>query len=133
MREDKYKQLVCIAETEPQIFQDKVNGALATKKNPEIILDRTRPFTVYILYTVTKESPETPLEAIEYFTQQKLTCGECPYLDKSPDKRKVRHTCRIRGYKTRLDSPACEECYRAKRKEWKALQQLIETIPYSEE
>ena len=130
MREHKVRQLACIAEEDPQSFQDRVNAVLATKDNPEVILDKTRPYIAYILYEMRRDIPENMTEALEYFTGERYTCGQCPYLDKNPDKRRRWHKCRLTGERTRLDSPACEEVYKAKAEIWERVQRLIETIPY---
>lgn len=132
MRNDKIKQCACISESNPQIFQEKINIVLSRITNPEIILDRTRSFTAYVFYSVNRNTPETLLELMEMIEGQSYTCADCPYLVRSTDKRKKWHTCGRDGSRTRDDSRACEDLYRMKRDERKQLINEYEnTIPYT--
>lgn len=132
MRNDKYKQCACIAETNPQIFQEKLNAILSRINNPEIVLDRTQPFTCYVFYNINRDTPESLLELLEMLDGQLHTCEECPYFIRSTDKRRRRHTCGKTGTMTRADSRACEDFYRMKRDERKQLvEEYTNTIPYT--
>ena len=131
MRKDYFKQCACISETDPQVFQEHMNGILGRITNPEIIMDRCKPFTAYIYYKVSKDAPETLLELLEMLEGKSYTCGDCPHFQRDTDKRKSWHTCRLRGDKTREDSRACEELYRMKRAERDKLIQEYEQIPYT--
>lgn len=131
MRNDHIKQCACISETDPQIFQEHMNGILSRITNPEIIMDRCKPFTAYVYYSVSKDTPETLLELLELLEGGTHNCGECPYLIRSKDKRKKWHTCGKTGTPTREDSRACEEFYREKRAEREKLIHEYEQIPYT--
>lgn len=131
MRNEHYKQIACISETDPQIFEQKINGILAGLINPEIILDRTQPFTAYVIYRIKKQVPEDLLELLEMIDGQHRTCRECPYFQKSTDKRRKLHTCTLTGKSTREDSRACEEYYRAKAEEHKTILEEYRNLPYT--
>lgn len=133
MRNEHYKQMACISETDPQIFEQKTNAILAGLINPEIVLDRVKPFTAYIFYKVRKDVPEDILELFEMLdtADGKRTCSDCPYFKKSTDKRRRKHTCTLTGNMTRADSRACEEYYKAKMQRYRGLLEEYKNIPYT--
>ena len=131
MRGEHIKQCACISETDPQLFQEHMNGVLSRVINPEIIMDRCKPFTAYIFYKVRKDVPETVLELLELLDGEHHTCEECPHFIRSTDKRRKWHTCGKGGTRTKADSRACEEFYREKRAERDRLIQEYEQIPYT--
>ena len=111
MRGDTYKQMYCIEEKNAALFELKMNEILKTVKNPEITLDRNRPFTAYIFYENSFDVPETITELFEMLSGQKHTCKECQYIKITDDKRKRRHLC---GYYNKIvhqEQPACKTYY----------------------
>lgn len=131
MRGEVFKQCACIAETDPHLFQEKINAILSKVSNPEIVLDRTQPFTCYVFYRIRKDVPESLLELLEMLDGHNHYCEECPHFVRSTDKRVKWHTCGLKGERTRADSRACEEFYRMKREEQQQLINEYEnTIPY---
>ncbi len=129
MRNEYFKQMICISESNPDIFQEKMNHALYGKTNPIINMDQTMPFTAYIYYDVNKTVPEDLLELFEILDGNKHHCEECPHFEKDPDKRKKWHICGYYHKQTRIDSRACEQFYRERRAEIKELQKDYNLIP----
>lgn len=129
MRNDYFKQMICISENTAIVFQDKMNHALYGKTNPTIIMDQTRPFTAYIYYDINKTIPEDLLELFELLDGGIHTCRECPYFEQDQDKRKKWHVCNYYHKQTRLDSRACEQFYRNRRSEIKELEKEYNLIP----
>lgn len=114
MRTAHYKQSICISETNAELFQEKINAALAQIPDPEIVFDRSQPMTAYIFYTVGKNQPETLLELLEMTDEKtggRATCEICRHFEKSKDRRKKWGICRKDGEQTRIDSRACEIYY----------------------
>lgn len=133
MKESTYKQIACISESNAEIFQDKANNILATIAEPEIVLDGTRPFTMYILYSIRKDVPETVLELLEMLDADggHAHCEDCPAFIKSPDRRRKWGGCRRKPDKpTRCDSRACELYYLERRREAERITEEFEQIPY---
>ena len=44
------KQIKVIAESSANIFEKRANQLLSALDNPQIIFDRTRPYTIYVVY-----------------------------------------------------------------------------------
>lgn len=106
----KRKQFYCIAATDPEEFQDKMNSVLSRHLEPEITFPNT-PLTAYVVVTTEELAPETLAD--EYRLQGKsFHCGNCPHLIKSEDKRKRWHYCEHEDGPSREDTPACEDFYR---------------------
>lgn len=127
MRDMRCKQIACISETNAQSFETKMNAILTGISNPSITFDPSKPFTAYVLYSVKKEMPETLLELLELLDgNQHRRCEECPYFERSTDLRRKWHKCNYDDTKTRADSAACEQYYRAKYEGYnlKALEEL---------
>lgn len=132
MKTAKFKQIACIAETDPDLFQAKVNAILSHTANPEIIFDQVRPFTMYVVYTVQKNQPETFLELLEMLDKDggHAICEQCPHFVRSPDKRKKRGTCSHKIEETRKDARACETYYLMLRGLSDSMIKEYEEIPY---
>ena len=132
MKTTRKKQLLCIAEKDAATFQTKVNAALAGLSDPEIILDQSRPFTLYAFYTVRRDEPESILELLEMLdTEAKhATCIDCPMFRRSPDRRRKWGHCRKDGREVRLDARPCEYFYRYRHRENADLAAQLESAPY---
>ena len=133
MRTAKFKQVACVSETNAAAFQVAANAILSQASDPEIILDRTQPFTAYIFYTVRRNEPDTVLELLEMLDPNggHATCEECPAFIRSKDKRKKWGACRRKPDPTRCDSPACELYYLERRREAHEITQELAAIPYT--
>ena len=133
MRNDRFKQVACVSAPDAATFETQSNAILAGINDPEIIFDKTRPFTAYIVYRVRKDVPETVLELLELLDDDggHATCANCPHLQRSEDKRKKWHTCRLTGERTREDSRACEHYYVAKRQTQREALQQYQNLPYT--
>ena len=132
MKTAKFKQIACIAETDPDLFQAKVNAILSHTADPEIVFDQVRPFTMYVVYTVQKNQPESFLELLEMLDKDggRALCGQCPHFVRSPDKRKKRGTCSHKIEETRIDHRACETYYLMLRGLSDSMIKEYEEIPY---
>ena len=95
MRSTKFKQCACISEASAAAFQDAANAILAQTPEPEIVIDKTQPFTAYIFYKVSKKVPETVLELLELLdaTGGNATCENCPAFIRSNDRRRKWGSC----------------------------------------
>lgn len=133
MKQNTFKQMACISETNAAIFQDKANSILATMADPEIVLDKTRPFTMYVFYSVSKDIPESVLELLELLDADggHAKCEDCPAFIRSKDKRRKWGGCsRKPGEQTRCDSRACELYYLERRREAERIAEEFKQIPY---
>lgn len=134
MKERAFKQLACVSEKDAASFEDKVNDVLAQTPDPEIIIDQTRPFTMYVLYNVSKNVPESALELLELLDPNggHATCKNCDYFTKDNDRRKKWGICsRKKGEKTHADARACELYYLELRKDAAQLLRQYEQISYT--
>ena len=133
MRDAKFKQCACISESSAAAFQDAANAILAQLPEPEIIVDKTKPFTMYIFYTVRRTAPETVLELLELLDHDggHAQCQDCPEFIKSKDKRTKWGKCGRKGTKTRCDGRACELYYLARRREAERIAEEFKQIPYT--
>lgn len=111
MRQDKVKQIICISEPNPAIFEERMNEALSNLVDPEVRIYESMPFTAVILYTVSRDMPEDVLELLEMVDGGYHTCIECPHYVKPTDGRRKWGSCSAKGTKTRGDSRACEDYY----------------------
>lgn len=111
MRGEHYKQMYCIEEQNGALFQIKMNEILKTVKNPEITIDRTKPFTAYVFYENEIDVPETLTELFELISGERHICQECEHLIFSPDKRKRWQTCDFYNKKVQQKQPACKAFY----------------------
>lgn len=135
MRNAKIKQCACISEASAAAFQDAANAILAQTPEPEIVIDKTQPFTAYIFYKVSKEVPETVLELLELLDHDggRAQCQDCPEFIRSKDKRRKWGKCRRKNTETRTDARACELYYLARRREAEAITNEYKQIPYTTE
>ena len=133
MRNDKLKQCACISEQSADAFQDAANAVLQQLTNPEIVLDQTRPFTMYVFYNVNRVMPETVLELLEMLDGDggNARCEDCPAFERSKDRRKKWGRCRRKDEPTKCDSRACELYYLEKRREANAIAEEFKQIPYT--
>lgn len=130
MRSDHIKQIIAISESNAADFQQKMNEALSEVVNPEVIFDRSIPFTAYITYSVRKDVPETALELLELLDGSSHDCEECPYFIMNSDKRTRWGECSFKKKKTRINSTACEQFYLWRMKEVEKAKKLYSDIPY---
>ena len=84
MKTDRVKQIICISETNSEIFESRMNEALSHLVDPEIQLDSNRSFTAYIIYNVKKDVPEDIVEEHE-LEGECLHCIDCPLCDRVVD------------------------------------------------
>lgn len=131
MKEATFKQLACISEKSAAVFEQKTNYILSQMEDPEIILDRSQPFTAYIIYSVRKDYPETVLELLEMLdgNDGRASCADCPAFIKSKDKRRKWGSCKRKAEKTRCDARACELYYLERRREAERIAEEFEQIP----
>ena len=111
MKRDKVKQVICITDPDPVMFEEKMNEALSKLVDPDVRIFESMPFTAVIMYSVSRELPESVLELLELADGEHHVCEECPYYIKPQDRRVKWGACRVQGTKTRGDSRACESYY----------------------
>lgn len=132
MRTTKFKQCACIGEASAGAFQDAINAVLQQIPEPEIIIDKTQPFTAYIFYKVSKDAPETVLEALELLDPDgSARCKDCPAFIPDADRRKKRGRCQLRDGVFLQRQPACEFYYLKRRDGNRSIIEEIKQIPYT--
>ena len=133
MKSTKFKQCACISELNAGAFQDKANAVLSHLPEPEIVVDQTKPFTMYIFYTVRRDTPETVLELLEMLDADggHAQCQDCPAFVRSKDRRKKWGSCSRKAEPTRCDARACELYYLERKREAMAIAKEFEQIPYT--
>lgn len=130
MRQSKYKQAIVIAENNAADFQEKLNEALAPIVDPQITIDSNRPFTAYILYSVSKDVPESVLELFELLDGEHHICLECPYFRTPTDKRMKKGECALKMERMRFEARACEHFYLWKKQQIENAEEIFHQIPY---
>lgn len=133
MKSIRFKQCACISEASAGAFQDAINSVLQQTPEPEIVIDKTQPFTAYIFYKVSKDAPETVLELLEMLDTDggNAHCENCPAYEPPTDKRRKWGRCRQKNEKTRGDARACEIYYIGRRKGKIDLYEEYKQIPYT--
>lgn len=133
MRTERVKQIICISETNSEIFESRMNEALSHLVNPEIKLDSNRSFTAYIFYNVKRDVPEDILELLEMVEGEHHICEECPHYRPPEDKRRKWGDCVVTSEKVRGDGRACEHYYLLKYKSLAAVSNKYRKLPYTVE
>ena len=131
MKHTKFKQCACISEASAGAFQDAANAILAQLPNPEIIVDQTKPFTMYIFYNVQRDTPEDFLELLEMLDKDgHAYCIDCPAFVPDPDKRRKRGHCKLKTIEVFRDLPACEFYYMKRRDGKTRIVDELAQVPY---
>ena len=132
MRSTKFKQCACISEASAEAFQDAANAILAQLPNPEIIVDQTKPFTMYIFYTVRRDTPEDILELLEMLDADggHAHCQDCPAFVPDTDRRKKSGRCKLRADIVSRDYRACEFYYMKRRDGKTRIVDELANVPY---
>ena len=132
MKEARLKQIYCISEHDAASFEEKANEVLAQIPDPEIFIDHSRAFTMYVVYSVSKNIPESALELLEMLDPEgdRATCSACKYFKPSDDHRRKRGTCLKKNTVTRCDARACEVYYIERRQDAAALAAQYESLPF---
>lgn len=131
MKTEKLKQCACISEASAAAFQDAANAILSQLSEPEIIIDKTRPFTAYIFYKTRRTMPETVLEALEMLDPDgSARCIDCPAFIPDADRRKKRGRCQLRKGEFLQRQPACEFYYLKRRDGNTRIVDELKQIPY---
>ena len=133
MKDTKFKQCACISETSAGAFQDAANAILAQLPDPEIVIDKSKPFTMYVFYNVKRSTPETVLELLEMLDKDggNAHCEDCPAFIRCKDKRKKWGRCRRKPEPVRSDARACELYYLERRREADRIAEEFKQIPYT--
>lgn len=134
MRQDKVKQVICIAGSNEEDFQNRMNEALSHLSNPEIKFFPEMPYYAVIVYTVKRDMPEDALELLEMVEGRTYRCEACPHFGKeSNDKRLKWGYCALTCKPTRIDSRACEQFYVYRYKLLSDLKEKYLDIPFTAE
>lgn len=112
MKEERAVRVKVIQEATAEDFEKKLNEALRGVKNPSIEFNHSAGHCAYITFEEFRTIPETAED--EYFEKmgERCHCGDCPYLEKSNDKRVRWHTCKYNEFPVKVDSLACELYYK---------------------
>lgn len=111
MRTETITQTTIIQETTAELFETKMNDALKDVANPKIKFMDSVPFCAYITYEIKQEKAETLEDEYVKKMGTHACCGECPYLNKSEDRRIKFHTCKYNEFAIKVTTPACELYY----------------------
>lgn len=132
MKNTRYKQVACISTDDPATFQQQANAILSHTPQPEIIMDPSKPFTMYIIYDVSRREPETFLELLSLMDpgETTATCSACPAFVPDPDKRRKRGRCQFRTDERSRTAPACEFYYMKRRDGKTRIMDELKQLPY---
>lgn len=110
VKQQKRVQITAIQETTAEGFTQAMNLELEKRNEPKITYITSVPFTAYIEYTETVEVPESLREKYE-LNHDTRYCSQCPYFQRTKDKRYKWHFC-IQKQKAVLENGcACETYY----------------------
>lgn len=139
MKYNEVKKYKIIYDRSASGFEKKLNDAIAdlSEHHPEITISEQRPtgFLAYLTYTESTTIPEDVGDELKIRGLQ-ITCGDCPYLQRTNDNRRKKFRCEFAPYKlTYTFSPACNKFYEdliqmfLACKETESTKQLIREIP----
>lgn len=94
-------------------FNAIIDEILNAANAPKITYMEALPFAAYVEYRETQEIPETIAERYE-LQGEGATCGDCPFLVRTKDKRCKWHYCAQHEQRATEGRPACDVFY-----EWK--------------
>lgn len=106
-------RVVLITGDTAEEFNERITAELKRADAPKITYLQGQTFGAYVEYKTTEYIPETIAERYE-LNGNAETCGACPFLVRTDDKRCVWHYCAQHNRKTRETSHACETLYQLK-------------------
>lgn len=112
MRTDDVLKIKVVHADTAEEFERKINIVLENVKNPTIEWNHAKGFCAYVRYT---EEVKTMDDIKDFFHNEGVYwhCRNCPYAEKTTDKRRKRVGCKIRSTgMTYKDSEACDFVYR---------------------
>lgn len=115
MKEITLTQIMVITESDPAIFQDKVNEALQLHQDIKALEYKNSDPGIYsaiLTYYDHREEPETTAD-IYAAAGKRYICNDCPHLELDPDRRSVTHYCSLHRDRVRLKNCACEDFLKA--------------------
>lgn len=133
MKTDKVTQVICISETDAAAFEERMNDALSSLANPEILFDPNRSFTAVIVYNVRRDVPESVLELFNMVDGSHHSCSECPRCVEQTDQRRKWTTCSATGQPIRIDGSVCEKYYLIRYKALSEAAGKYKELPYTVE
>lgn len=110
MRQTRQKRVHAIQTANADEFNRVINAELERHENANITFLTSVPFTAYVEYEITTETPETLTEAYELRGDARA-CQECPYFVRTQDKRYKWHFCAQKQKKVTEYQGACETYY----------------------
>ena len=110
MRQTRQKRVHAIQTATADEFNRVINAELEKHENANITFLTSVPFTAYVEYEITTETPETLTEAYELRGDARA-CQECPYFVRTKDKRYKWHFCAQKQKKVTECQGACEAYY----------------------
>lgn len=110
MKRQKRIKFTAIQENTAEGFTQAMNRELEKRDDPKITYVTSVPFTAYIEYVECVEVPETLTEKYELNNDTRF-CSQCPYFQRTKDKRYKWHFC-VQKQKAVLENQsACETYY----------------------
>lgn len=110
MKQTRQRRVTAIQTTTAEIFNRLINAELEQHENAQITFVTSIPFTAYVEYEITAETPETLAEAYEMKGDARA-CNECPYFIRTKDKRFKWHFCAQKQKRVTEYQGACETYY----------------------
>ena len=111
MKEKRQLKQLTIRATDPEEFDRLVNEILSEHSDFKIEREQSTPMMAYLTFTETVEEAENLRE--DYLLAGcTLTCGSCPIIRKSDDKRRKKHFCPEKQATVRLDVYCCETFFK---------------------
>lgn len=110
MRQTRQKRVHAIQTANADEFNRVINAELEKHENANITFLTSVPFTAYVEYEITTETPETLTEAYELRGDARA-CQECPYFVRTKDRRYKWHFCVQKQKRVTECQNACEAYY----------------------
>lgn len=107
MIEKRKPRQVTIRSTDPEDFDRRINEILSEHSDVKIEREPSIPMMAYLTFTEIVEEAENLREEYE-LAGCTLTCGSCPKIKISNDKRRRRHFCPVKQATVRLSMYCCE-------------------------
>ena len=111
MNQKKVTRQTTVRGITPEDFDRRINEILAGHDGVKIERETSIPMMAYLTYSEIVEEAETLRE--DYLLAGcTLTCGSCPIIRKSDDKRRKKHFCPEKQATVRLDMYCCETFFK---------------------
>ena len=110
MREKTYLSAFAIKGEDANDFNEQLKAFCQSHTVTHITFHSTVPFLAYCDYEESEPIIVTTKDKCEY-KGESHTCGECPYLERTADRRRKKLICMKSGKLRYRNSHACDELY----------------------